>query len=84
MHATSPLRQTALLIGSDAQDTDRFTRDALDWLARHSQVKFAPHIIDDVYCVEGPNWGGYGRSWPEAFAAANQSFPAAREAAISN
>ena len=84
MPETSTLRQTATLIGCELHTSDRFVRDALDWLARHSQVKFAPHIVDNVYCVEGPNWIGYGKSWPEAFASAIQSFHAAREAAIHN
>ena len=84
MHETSTLRQTATLIGCELHTSDRFVRDALDWLARHSQGRFTFHIDDDVYCVEGPNWIGRGESWPTAFASAIHSFHAAREAAIHN
>lgn len=72
-----PLARTAELIGCQPVSTDRFCRDAIEWLTLHTDsldiVRTGP-----AWCVSGDEWTGTAETLPLALAAAIQSFHTAR------
>jgi hypothetical protein len=72
-----PLRQTSELIGCKPVSTERFVRDAIEWLALHTDsldiVRTGP-----AWCVSGDDWTGTADTLPLALAAAIQSHHTAR------
>ena len=76
-----PLRATSVLIGCQPVNTDRFVRDAMEWLGLHEgHVEIMRR--GPCYCVSGDDWSGTDESLPLALAAAIRACQAARLLAI--